>query len=107
MARRIDEVEFVLDAAQGVIDGDGMHADGDAAFAFEVHGVEELVLEIALGDGAGLEEELVREGAFAVIEVGDDGEIANEVRFGAHRLAFPINEKSARESGADGWVPSW
>ena len=56
---------------------DGMHADGDAAFAFEVHGVEGLGLEIALADRPGLEQELVGQGAFAVIDVGDDGEIAN------------------------------
>jgi hypothetical protein len=49
-----------------------MHANGNAAFAFEIHRVEELVLEFALRDGAGFEQELVRERAFAVIDVGDD-----------------------------------
>ena len=63
-----------------VIDGDRVHADGDAAFAFEVHGVEELVLEVACGDGAGLEQELVGQRALAVVDMGDDGEVADEAR---------------------------
>jgi hypothetical protein len=63
-----------------------VHADGDAAFAFKVHGIEELILEIALADGAGLEQELVREGAFAMIDVSDDGEIAYAAGFRAHGL---------------------
>jgi hypothetical protein len=65
-----------------------MHANGDAAFAFEVHGVEELVLEFALRDRAGLEQKLVREGALAVIDMGDDREVANEVGRGAHEVPF-------------------
>ncbi len=78
VAGRVDQVQLVVDAlANVVIDGDGMHADGDAAFAFEVHGVEELGLELAMRDGAGLEQELVGQGALAVIDVGDDGEIAD------------------------------
>ena len=59
-----------------------MHLDGDAAFAFEVHVVEDLVAKIARGDGAGLEEELIGQGAFAVVDVGDDGVVADELRIG-------------------------
>ena len=32
---------------------------------------------LAGGDGAGLEQELVGEGALAVVDVGDDGEVAD------------------------------
>ena len=37
----------------------------------------DLGLEVALGDGAGLEQELVGERALAVVDVGDDGEVAD------------------------------
>src|SRR5262249_52791409 len=47
-----------------------------------VHGVEDLAAEVALADGAGLEEELVAEGALAVVDVGDDGEVADQLRVG-------------------------
>src|SRR5262245_23496327 len=52
-----------------------MHADGDAALTFEVHGVQVLGLELARGDGAGLEQELVGQGALAVIDMRDDREV--------------------------------
>ena len=56
---------------------DGVGLDGDAAFALEVHGVEDLGLHLARGDGAGELEEPVGEGGLAVIDVGDDGEVAD------------------------------
>ena len=71
-----------------VVDRDGVHPDGDAAFAFEVHAVEDLVAEIALGDGAGLEQELVGQRALAVVDVGDDGEVADQLRVGHGWLYF-------------------
>src|ERR1019366_4082839 len=101
--RRIDEVEFVLNAVEGVIDGDGMHTDGDAAFAFEVHGVKELVLEIALRDGAGLEQKLVREGAFAMIDMRYDREIPDQTRFRAHGVSRFPSMKNRRELAAPTW----
>ncbi len=79
VAGRVDQVQFVFLALVLVVDRDRVHADGDAAFAFEVHAVERLGLEVALGDGAGLEQELVGQGALAVVDVGDDAEVADTV----------------------------
>ena len=42
VAGRVDQVQLVLLAVVLVVDRDRVHADGDAAFAFEVHGVEDL-----------------------------------------------------------------
>ena len=54
--------------------------DGDAAFAFEVHGVHHAFVDFgALSKGVGLAEELVNEGGFAVVNVGDDGDVADFV----------------------------
>ena len=54
-----------------------MHANGDAPFTFQVHRVQGLGLEVALADRPGLEQELVGKGALAMIDVGDDGKVAN------------------------------
>ncbi len=77
VAGGVDEVEHVFGAAEGVLDGYGGGLDGDAAFAFEVHIVEELGFHFALGDGAGAFEEAVGEGGLAVVDVGDDAEVAD------------------------------
>ena len=83
VAGRVDEVQHELLAIRiflalvFVEDGDGAGLDGDAALAFQVHVVEHLVLKFAFGDGAGAHEQAIGERALAVVDVGDDGEIAN------------------------------
>ena len=54
MARGVDEIELVGVAVLGSLGGglvhhaDGVGLDGDAALAFEVHGVEHLRLHLAI-----------------------------------------------------------
>jgi hypothetical protein len=71
-----------------VIDGDGVHADRDAALALEVHGIEHLGLVIARRDRPGLEQKLVRQRALAVIDVSNDRKVADEVGAHARQRAF-------------------
>src|SRR5262249_33791226 len=78
-------VEFVALAAVDVFNRDRVHLNRDAALALQVHIVEDLGPELARGDGPGLEQELVGQGAFAVVDVGNDGEVAN-VAGRTHRL---------------------
>ena len=83
MPGRVDEVEHEplafgeLLAGVVVKDGDGGRFDGDAALAFQVHVIEHLVVELAFGDGAGAHQQAIGKRALAVVNVGDDGEIAN------------------------------
>ena len=56
-----------------------MRLDGDAALALQVHRIEELVLLVAVGDGAGAFQQPVRKRGLAVIDVGNDAEIAGEL----------------------------
>ena len=58
--------------------------DRDAAFALQVHLVEELVGLFAIGQGTGHFQQAVGQGRFAVIDVGNNGEIADLRLF--HRL---------------------
>ena len=50
---------------------------GDAAFAFYVHSVKDLLLHIPCGDRACGLDETVGKGGFAVVYVRDDGEVAD------------------------------
>ena len=53
MTRRVDEVELVGLTVVGVVHhADGVGLDGDAALPLDVHGIEQLVLHVALIDGA-------------------------------------------------------
>ena len=53
VAGRIDKVEFVLLTGVRMVNGDRVHADGDTAFALQVHGVERLSAVLASEAGTG------------------------------------------------------
>ncbi len=78
MAGGVDQVEhIVLTVSRGVVDAHGVGLDGDAAFAFDVHAVEQLGLHVAVFHRARLLDEPVSERRFPVVDVGHDGEIAD------------------------------
>ena len=54
-----------------------MAFDGNATFLLQVHVVEDLVLHFALRNGVGGLEQTVGESAFAVVDMGDDAEVAD------------------------------
>ena len=69
-------------------DADGLSLDRDAALALELHGVEQLLAHVPLGDGAGQLEDAVGERRLAVVDVRDDREVANAVLL--HRTQAPL-----------------
>ena len=74
----VDEIELVgLAVVRGIHHADGVGFDGDAALAFEVHGIENLGLHFAGGEGAGKFEQAVGERGFAVVDMRDDREVAD------------------------------
>src|SRR6185312_8814050 len=76
VAGRIDDIDLRVAEAQR----DVLGQNGDAALAFEIVGVEDAVAaQFALAEHAGLTEHLIDQRGLAVIDVGDDGDIA-EVR---------------------------
>ena len=78
VAGRVDEVENVLlTVARRVIEAHGAGFDGDAALALQVHRVEHLVFHVARGDRISHLKHAIRERTFAVVDVRDDGKIAN------------------------------
>ena len=78
MARRVDQVEHVgLTVLCAVFDAHGVGLDRDAALALDIHGVEQLFLHVPVGHRIGGLNEPVGKGGFPVVDMGDDGEIAD------------------------------
>ena len=70
---RIDDIEAVV----APLDRRVLRQDGDPALAFEVVAVHHpLALLAALGQGTGLTQQLVHQRGLAVVNVGDDGDVA-------------------------------
>jgi len=77
VARRVNQVEDIVLAVVGaVVEPHGLSLDGDAALTLQVHLVQELVLLFPGGNGAGELKQAVGDGRFAMVDMGDDGEIA-------------------------------
>ena len=74
----VDQVQLVGLAVPGrVEDPDGLRLDRDAALALEVHRVEHLRPHLQRIHGVGQLEDAVGERRLAVVDVGDDREVAN------------------------------
>jgi hypothetical protein len=80
VAGRVDEVQVVLaPVARLVAQRRGLGLDGDAALALEIHRVEDLAFHLARRQASGALDDAVGERGFAVVDVGDDGEVADVV----------------------------
>ncbi len=74
VAGSVDDVDVIIVVFEGGVLG----ANGDAFFAFEIHRVHDAFLHLLVGaEGAGLMQQTIDERRLAVIDVGDDGDVAN------------------------------
>src|SRR5690606_12795007 len=88
VAGGVDDVDVVVFPLQRGVLGQ----DGDAAFLFLVVAVHHaLVLELLTVQGAGQAQEFVDEGGLAMVDVGDDGDIAEIL----DHCFFPKKERQA------------
>src|SRR6185436_5914560 len=102
MSRGVDQIQNVRLAILGlVVQTDSVGLDGNATLALEVHVVENLRRHVAAGDCAGQFQQTIRQRRFAVIDVGDDGEIANSC--GIHRKVQSLKSK-VQSSSARHWT---
>ena len=86
MARGVDQVQVVgLTVAAAVVGPHRLRLDRDPALALEVHRVEHLRHVLARVDRPGDLEDAVGQGRLAVVDVGDDREVANVVHVGLGR----------------------
>ena len=88
VAGRVDQVEAVDQAVAGrVLEAHGAGLDGDPLLALEVHRIEDLARHLARFDRVGQLEQPVGERGLAVIDVGDDREVAQAVLGDGHEAA--------------------
>ena len=85
MAGRIDQVEDIFFTAADIFHLDGMALDGNTFFFLQIHGVEHLVFHFPLVERMRALEHAVGEGALAVVNVGDDAEVA-DILHGAAKI---------------------
>jgi hypothetical protein len=83
MPGRIDEIQLVIPTIPGAVSQrDRLRLDRDAALPLDVHRVEYLCRHFAIGEAAADLDEPVRERRLAVIDMSDDGKIADMVHGG-------------------------
>lgn len=85
MAWRVDEVQFVFMAVpRGVIQRDALGLNGDAPLSLQIHGVQHLFGHLPFGQTSANLDKTVCNGGFAMVDVGDYGEITDSAQF-SHR----------------------
>ena len=87
-----------------VFQAHGLRLDGDAALALDVHRIEHLLLHLARFEPAGELDQPVGQRRLAVVDMGDDGEIADildgDGRHGGEiTLALRCGKRIWRHSG--------
>ena len=100
MPRRVDQVQLVGHAVAGaVIEPHGLRLDGDAALPLDIHRIEHLLLHLPRAQAAAKLDQPVGERRFAVIDMGDDGEVAD---MGKRRRLGLSYMRLGRERGVKG-----
>ncbi len=99
MPGRVDDID--LDAIIG--DGGVLREDRNSAFPFEIVGVQnQLSGGVRIPENVGLLEQPIDQGCLAMVDVGDDGDIANvrlldRCRFDGHgNGSAPFNAQARR-----------
>jgi len=90
VARGVDDV----DVGVAVLDRAVLGQDGDAAFFFDIPRVHDAFADLLVfTEGAGLAQELVDEGGLAVVDVGDDCNVADGAGHGVGYRKVLVNPK--------------
>ena len=93
MARGVHEIERVLLAVLGpVLHGDRVRLDRNPSLTLQIHGVEQLILLVAVGDGVGHLQQSVGKGGLSVVDVGDDAEVS-DMRYGHGKLVNIVHRR--------------
>ena len=78
MARRIHQVQLISLAIGGcVVEADSLRLDGDPAFALNVHVIKHLFAHLTFGQPARELDQAVSQRGFAMVDMGNDAEIAD------------------------------
>ena len=100
----VDQVQHVIPPVGGPVgEAYRLRLDRDSALALELHAVEHLLAHLALGQSAAGLDQPVGERGLAVVDVGDDGEVADPGEVG-HGPAYS-NAVRAQQAGASAPCP--
>ncbi len=90
VAGGVDQVQAVdLAILRLVGQRGGLRLDGDAALPLEVHGIEHLRLHLAVGQAAAKLDDTISQRGLAVVDMGDDGKIADQILRHSKTGTFP------------------
>jgi len=89
----VEDVRVALVVGRGPRQPHRLGLDRDAALALDVHAVEVLSAHLPLLDHSGQLEHPVGERGLAVVDVGDDAEIADQRRVGTARLGHMAGDR--------------
>ena len=78
----IDQVEFIGVAITGIIHDNSTCFDRNSTSPLELHVVQQLLLHLSLRNGSRVFEQAVGQSAFAVVDVGDNTEVADQMAAG-------------------------
>ena len=96
VAGRVHQVQDVgLAVLRRVVEPHGLRLDGDAALALDVHRIEHLVVELALRHRPAAQQQPVGQRALAVVDMGDDREIADQRQVGHFTLRLGANRDAS------------
>jgi len=100
VARCVDEVEAVDEAVpRRVLEADGPRLDRDPLLTLEGHGIEDLAGHQAGIDRVSELEEAIRESGLAVVDMGNDREVAEALPGRGHERGF--------YGTRPGWPAAW
>ena len=105
----VDRHRLALGGGTGVVDRGVLREDRDPLLALQVAGVHDPVghaLGLVLGERAALAEHGVDEGGLAVVDVRDDGDVAQVVAEGVSRHGGTASLSVASGDGPEGLVKS-
>jgi hypothetical protein len=80
MTGRIDEIQLIgLPITGPILQSYALGFDRNAAFPFQIHGIQHLFGHFPLAQAAANLDETVGQSGFAVIDMGNDGKITDGV----------------------------
>ena len=96
MTGGIDEVQFIdFTVLCRILQRDALGLDGDAAFTLEIHRIQHLFRHLAITQATADLDKAIGNGRFTMINMGNDGEIANMAEIG-HAVRMMLGRTGAK-----------
>ena len=87
MSGRIDEIQIVYGTVcRAIVERDALSLDSNAPFTFQIHGIKNLLRHLPLAQAAALLNKAIGQRRLTVVNVRDDGEVANVLHGQSEKL---------------------